>query len=216
MARTPGLFDGLPFKSIRIRPHSDDTPNVRVSGDQMACPSEFFATFKLAQRRVPMPELEIHVCLDSGQPTCLGLQVVSGTGSLTGSVLRELPIGAMVREAVVFASFPYTRDRAEGMGRGFELDGETAFHLADIDAVLESRRATRVRVKARPRERGIPVDDAFLQQVARVYMDALGSGNQPTKCIKEKYTVGRATASRWVRRARDAGHLPPASPGRAG
>lgn len=65
---------------------------------------------------------------------------------------------------------------------------------------------------------GRPVDrgpDHFAE-VARVYSLALAAGLPPTLAVMQQLgPVGKATASRWVRGARDAGLLPPTTRGRA-
>lgn len=51
------------------------------------------------------------------------------------------------------------------------------------------------------------------EQVAEVYDEALDAGDPPTQSVAEAFDVPYTTAARWVRRARDLGHLPPPQPG---
>jgi hypothetical protein len=52
------------------------------------------------------------------------------------------------------------------------------------------------------------VTDELLREVSGVYERALSSG-QPTKAVKEHFGLATSTASLYVKRAREAGHLPP-------
>jgi hypothetical protein len=56
------------------------------------------------------------------------------------------------------------------------------------------------------------ITDELLREVAALYRDNLDSG--PWRAITERYKVSRATAGRYVMLARQAGHLPPTTPGK--
>lgn len=58
--------------------------------------------------------------------------------------------------------------------------------------------------------------DTHLCAVAEVYRMALTEGHPPTQAIAEKYQTAHSTASKWVRKARDAGILGATSKGRSG
>src|SRR5260221_14434837 len=53
-----------------------------------------------------------------------------------------------------------------------------------------------------------------LDVVARVYSVAMARGDAPTKAVMAHFDLPRATASRWIRSARDLGVLPKTSRGR--
>jgi hypothetical protein len=68
--------------------------------------------------------------------------------------------------------------------------------------------------KAPRRERRWLLDEARLADVARVYREAVATGEPPVLAVQNHYGIkSRGTASRWVRRARAEGLLAPA-PGR--
>ena len=58
--------------------------------------------------------------------------------------------------------------------------------------------------------------DATLLEVADVYRSAHARREPPTKAVMGEWHVSRSTASRWIKRARNAGHLGPARPRMAG
>lgn len=69
----------------------------------------------------------------------------------------------------------------------------------------------------RPRIRqGARLPDAFIQQVADVYLEALRRGDPPTTTVAEVLHGKRPTAAGWVRVARKRGFLDEATPGKAG
>jgi hypothetical protein len=83
--------------------------------------------------------------------------------------------------------------------------------LVDASVTTEGyRRALR---KAPRRERRWVLDDARLADVARVYREAVATGEPPVQAIVNHYGIERGRASRWVRRAREE-HLLGDAPGR--
>jgi hypothetical protein len=67
-----------------------------------------------------------------------------------------------------------------------------------------------VRAALRPRRQRevIPMDDTRLERVAEIYNMAQELGQPPNAAVQAAYNVSRATASRWVRRARDLELIP--------
>lgn len=57
---------------------------------------------------------------------------------------------------------------------------------------------------------------AFSQQVAEAYNEAVLSTSKPAKVLAEEAGVPVGTVHRWIREARQRGYLPPARRGRAG
>lgn len=85
------------------------------------------------------------------------------------------------------------------------VDPATALaHIQAGDADRANRQTYRG-LRAQNRRR---VTDGRLREVAEVYEDALSSG-QPTKAVKEHFGLATSTASLYVKRAREAGYLPP-------
>lgn len=69
-----------------------------------------------------------------------------------------------------------------------------------------------------PRRQGrSPLSKEFLEHVSQTYKRAIDEGMAPLKAVEDAYSVSRAGASKYVRRAREAGLLAwPARPGVAG
>jgi len=199
------LFDDDRIRSIHIEPRSGHTRMIPVSGGDLACMEEFTATVTVEGNRVKLPKVEILVSVESGRPACLGIQIV-GEGDLTSAVLRDLPVGAMVRSATAHAVTRFTRDQGRGIGKGFQLEGETVYTLEDV----EQRSADRVKAREwmGPRRKalsGSPISDDDLRQVVAERDHAIQQGLPPAKYVAETHGVSRVTASRWFKRARDKG-----------
>jgi hypothetical protein len=58
--------------------------------------------------------------------------------------------------------------------------------------------------------------DDFYAHVAAIYRHLVGQTKQPVASIAEANNVPKTTAHRWVKEARNRGHLPPGRPGKAG
>lgn len=66
-----------------------------------------------------------------------------------------------------------------------------------------------------PTEVPSPITDEFIADIVEQYREALAAGEPPVKTIMERYDRSRSSVSAWVKRARTAGHLPEAEPGKA-
>jgi hypothetical protein len=146
------------------------------------------------------------------------------------------PLDTYMRWALEVASYCYVRD-AEG--RAFliathpdaqglcdrvplsaigeapnpdELEIPIAYDVAQ--AWIASFRTMQAR-EARAHDRNA-LDDDLLQRVATTYREARKTGRHPTKAVMKAEDRPRATASRWIRRAREKGFLGPAVERRAG
>jgi len=51
--------------------------------------------------------------------------------------------------------------------------------------------------------------DEHLMQVAQAYWQAEPEGRPPRRAISERWRVSKATASRWLKRARELGYVDP-------
>jgi hypothetical protein len=67
-----------------------------------------------------------------------------------------------------------------------------------------------------PRRGPFPLPPERVQEVAEIYRRAVDAGKSPLQAIKDAYHISRATASKYIKRARKAGFLGPARPGRSG
>lgn len=105
---------------------------------------------------------------------------------------------------------------------GSEVTGEAvrSVPVAGVirEGVLSMARATAALGGLQPPD-GItehgPTREA-LEWVARIYRLAYAVGDTPKKAVESALGLPPATAGRWVARAREAGYLAPATPGRAG
>jgi hypothetical protein len=84
-------------------------------------------------------------------------------------------------------------------------DADREPELQRISAIGTAVR-DRAYLNAAPRRRHL-LTDTHLRTVAEVYRAALAEGHPPTQAIAEKYQITHSTASKWVRKARDAGSL---------
>ncbi|MDX6648159.1 MAG: hypothetical protein QOJ97_110 [Solirubrobacteraceae bacterium] len=163
-----------------------------------------FGTFNVPRRFIAtadpndagLPQCEFTVELDDHRrPRCIELVCRRRDGGrpVTGHALRKLPIGAYVRSAL---SIVATTAR-EG-----ELSQHAFASPALLDA-LDHELASRAR-------RGQRVPDEVLRRAAELYLDAPATGvGDRLDVLKDALHVSRSTAARYVRRARELGHLPP-------
>lgn len=144
----------------------------------------------------------------------LRLQPGQATQALTASRLRELRLHELVRQGrrqkyeEAGAGLVEAYDAAQAEGREDTIDVSPGF----IDSLRQE-----VADWTEP-ERGSRLTDDHYREVAKVYSTALDSGHNPLRAVMahEKWgPTSKPTASRWVARAREDGHLPPTERGRA-
>jgi hypothetical protein len=183
-------------------------------GDGVALPDRFTVTIT----EEGLPECDLGVRFERGRPLCDELRLRAGKpgapSELTGALLRRIRLDVYLRGAITHAAFPYTRERVEGK-EPFDLGGAPAWEaepgFAPWDATLRAIREAR----RQPRP-GVLVSDDHLRQVEAAYRAAMAQGQPPTRAVMEQWHVARATASRWIARARDRGFLGAARQGVAG
>ena len=196
----------------------DGADLVRI-GEQYALPVRFEAT--ITPRSVEFPACRLRVVVENGRPVCEGLELKRQPAGppVSGDALRRVPVAAYVARAVdevgywVVPADPPPTVTFDGEAvplPSIPLDDENvAVPMGGIGRTAEYRAVTRA-----PRRQG-RVTDEKLREVADVYRRANATGH-PTKAVMEEWHVERATASRWVRRAREAGFLGAARPRMAG
>lgn len=136
-------------------------------------------------------------------PRCIDLHIVArGEGeAITPAGLRRVPLGRIIR--LIEGSLP-ARLTVDKEGRVVPV-------AEDRQARAAYRRAVTRRRNEGARWR---LDADTLAKVADVYRSALASGASPTAAVEDYFRLGnRAQAARWVKRAREEGHLG-AAPGR--
>ncbi len=90
---------------------------------------------------------------------------------------------------------------------------------ANADERIRRWVADGVRAKAQPRQKlkrpaSRRLDEQFYGEVAVAYIDAVVYGLSPAKTLAEDSDTPQGTVNRWIAKARELGHLPPAEPGK--
>ncbi len=149
------------------------------------------------------PAVELAVTIEGGSPVCQEIRVLRDPGgpSLTGTEIRRVPIVDVIEHAC--------RQVAVRFVEQFP-DGSTAWEPTFDD---EPARRTVARDVTTARQRRHVTDD-LLRDVARVYR--ANRDSSPTASVQETFTVSRATATRWIKLARERGFLGKAIKGKAG
>lgn len=135
-------------------------------------------------------------------PRCVDvrLQARPDGEPITPAGLRRVPLGRIV--ALI----------ADILPAQLEL-GDTPEKYAARERTARARYRRAV-TRSQQNERRWQLDDKMLEKVADVYRDAVRHDQPPTAAVQEYFRLGtRARAARWVKRAREEGHLGPA-PGR--
>jgi hypothetical protein len=153
-------------------------------------------------------------------PRCVDLRLVARPGGppVTPEGLRRVPLGKVVRAVERHQDVMHTMDQAslerlpshirDSIGEGPVWGAGGSRARGDRDAY---RRAL---ARQRAEGRRWRLDEATLREVAAVYREALAVGRPPTAAVQEHFGLAtRGQAAKWVRRARQEGHLGPA-PGR--
>lgn len=191
-------------------------------------------------RDAPFP-VRLGVAVEDGQPKCAAIERASPDVSLTGALLRSLPVERILRETswmVVYEERLVSRDEWEEYERapppafgeppvlfplpiapGDEPETRDDARFVRMLMTVTGRPGGLEELKAladhRPR-RGARISDSLLQDVARVYRAALRSGENPTAAVASAIPVARSTAGRYVSQARARGYLGEALGPRAG
>jgi hypothetical protein len=156
-------------------------------------PRHFTAAF---DRNFGSVELTVEVD-ESGLARVVGLALRGE--AIDGGMLRQVPVAALLREALAEASASTPAD----LGR-LESGGKSS-------ASLEL--STPARIEPRSRRR---VTDELLERVAGIYRDAQANERAPTQAVADELVATRSAAAQWVAKARERGFLGPAMRGRAG
>jgi hypothetical protein len=193
----------VPFHIARMRTSRDPSRFVEVVPGVIAA-AEFTCVATFIEPEAP--EVTLHMrTADDGVIRCERLEITPPAGErITAVTLRALPIGFLIKEAAVNGSAPGIIDAPDGSKYTLPGGEPTAEQAPEIEA------------KTGGRPPGYPIDDDGLRRVADTYRAALKLGEPPTQRVKREHHVSRTTASRWIRRARDAGHLGEARPRVAG
>ena len=133
-------------------------------------------------------------------------------GGLGGSDLREFPLGQL--EAVANGELRDELLRLMDRPVVPVWRRHNGRYRDELPAIAHSETWEPNLTLAVPRTRPYPED--FWGDVAIVYQRAAASSSRPAVAIAEANEVPVRQVHRWVAEARDRGHLPPATRGRAG
>jgi len=160
-------------------------------------------TAELLERDEVVGELEVGIA--SGRPACTAIRALHGH-AITGAYLRSLPIAEIARGVSLSHTVRVFQTRRgayvglrylEHPGLGFG-DDFRELH-ADVQAAATGKRRK--------------LDPEFLEQVARVYREALGT-EPPARAVHDRFgPTTPENARRWISLARKRGFLGEA-PGR--
>lgn len=162
---------------------------------------------------------------DQALPNDIDLDRAQPIRALT---LRQFPLGAVVSEAIraeierrpltlgMLADPDAMREAVES-GNTFSLELSSdpdAWQAQFPDRWAKRREEAMAANRGRGGRRGH--GPAHYADVATVYADAWAKGGHPTQAVSGHWTVAKATAAKWVARARELGFLEPTTKGRAG
>ena len=160
---------------------------LKLAGGRFYLPKEFHAFVDKPE----LPKCQLAIRVTPTGPACVRLTLVSSDEQPLTATRIRIPLGELVEEATVLAA----------------SHGEARYDPQEFLSSLTAA-MTPAPGKLLPRER--------LEEAADVYRYALRLGQPPTNAVAEALNVSRSTAGRYVVRARRAGLLGPAVPGRAG
>jgi|GEM_PF-3704152 len=159
------------------------------------------------------PDLFLDLMVEEGRVVCNRVSVVRGRGAppLKATQIRHA-FDKLARDAASVVAVTVDEVDANGQFRGRrDGDGESV-----TEFLKEYETATK-----RMTKRGSPMPAKHLQEVARIYREALEARRPPTKAVQlafadKRRPVSRSTAGRWVGEARKQGFLGTTQPRRAG
>lgn len=189
---------------------SSGAPLVRIAS-QYAVPARFTCSFEHLDD-LSSPVCHMSVAVRDGRPLCeaLSLELGSDGQRIDGEDLRRIPVRTYMRLAIDQVAMwilpapdpdsPLFIEGQQWLSERFD-DEHIAIRLTaitDIEAV---------KALLRPQRVSGAVTDETLLEVADVYRRTHAAGAAPTAAVAQEWNVSRSTASRWIRRAREAGHL---------
>jgi len=149
----------------------------------------------------------IEIAIFDGQPGCIAINSSRG---LTGTLLRQIPLASLVREAAMTGTVRVLSTDNRIFGARY-VEGGAGFGQLHDD--LQTQLA---KVEEHGRRR--VMDESFLKMVAHIYRTALRLKLPPAKHVGDMLgPTSPANARRWIAAARREGYLGPApAVGRAG
>jgi len=179
-----------------------DATWARFAGDYVI-PTSYRITFDDPDRFKVVLELQVRV-REGERPELAELRCVQRADGppVSSGMLRELPLGSLVRESARLAA--HRLDHVwDGGWVGTPLWSEPTKTQKDAmqQVFAEYRNASLTRKPGRR------VPDDLLHRVADIYRRALTDGRPPTRAVEIELHCSRATAGRWVAQARGRDYL---------
>lgn len=171
-------------------------------GDARLMPVEFVV---INEDDTNGPEVVLRVEVRDGVPTCREVRFRSKRGGreVRRSDLKALELEDLLQLGATKACQWVVWEKGGLVGTIRPDEVDESVRRQAIRDVRHARRTARRRVT-----------DEMLEKVAQVYRHNVG--NKPTQAVAEHFGKAHRTAALYVRRARDAGLLGPALPGKAG
>lgn len=144
-------------------------------------------------------DVAVHVKIANGVLTCTSLEARQRDDGplVTSAGIRQIPVADVLRSVAAYAD-EWAMKGSTAEGYSWPLNG------GERSAYLQRRR----RAERKGRRR---ITDDELELVAKTYRAAMARGQAPTVAVQvELHLNTREQAARWVRKAREAGHLEPA------
>jgi hypothetical protein len=158
--------------------------------------------------------VRIEIVLEEPRPECIAISRLNDDAPPLSSE-RRFPLRAMVDAAVRGAAFELLEvpieqvdPRRENKRLVPDEKGLVQVYAPAFSEVAGSG----VRQAQEPGAKPVP----DLQRIAEIYRRAVAGGMAPSREIADEFGVTRATARKWVQRARERGFLAPALGRRAG
>jgi hypothetical protein len=195
-----------------------------VALGQYAVPEQFTAT--IASDDPTLPVCRLAIAVREGRPVCRAVTIEVGPDGeqIDGAAIRAVRLSEYVKRSIDAVALWILPTEHPTATVHINLPGEppqqlpsepfddthVAIRLAGVAHTPEIKSALR------PARRAGAITDEKLREVADVYRAAYNAHRPPTKAVMEHWHVERSTASRWVKRTRDAGYLGRARPRTAG
>jgi hypothetical protein len=150
--------------------------------------------------------MQVEVVVEGGRPVCEALEVRRHHGGppVSAESLRRVALGRYLRASAALAAMRVRENQ----------DGSMTVEPVEANDADEAGRLRDADKRAGGRGRRRTITDDHLREVAAVYTAELvrareGGQRAPTAAVAKRWAVAAPTASRWVRLAREAGHLGP-------
>lgn len=183
-----------PTREERLTAHVLDPAAVAWGADGVVVPRRIAIDWASSRprpgERPAPPNVRLEVEIVDGRARCQSITALAG--ELTGELLRTVPVSTLVRAGV----WAWARDTREWIAVTAEMAAARRLSADEASALSE------------PRGRGRKLPAGAVEEAARIYAKALAVGDPPVAAVMKRFSVSRATASRWIARADEQGLIP--------